>query len=64
MSHGAPSWVHEREQTYRNMAHIDSEKRLQDRIGELEKENAELKRKIAKMENVIIIALDLLTRKH
>ena len=62
MGYGKPSWVYEREQAYSDMAHMDSERRLQDRIGELEKENAELKKKIAKMENAFLIAMDLLIK--
>lgn len=64
MSSRVPYWVAKREQAYSDMAHMDSERRLRDRIKELEKENAELKKKIAKMENAILIALDLVTKKH
>lgn len=46
------------------MAHMDSERRLHDRIRELEKENSELKNKVANMENAFFIALDLLLKKH
>ena len=63
MSYGAPHWVHEREQALRDTAHADYERKLQDRISELEKENAELKKKIAKMENAFLIAMDLLMKK-
>ena len=63
MSRGAPHWVYKREQAYRNMAHMDSERRLQDRIRQLEKENADLKKKIAKMENGFLIAMELLMKR-
>jgi len=63
LSYGAPHWVYEREQALRDTAHADYERKLQDRISELEKENAELKKRIAKMENAFLIAMDLLMKK-
>ena len=62
MSSGVPYWVHKRDQTYRDMAHMDSERRLHDRIRQLEKENSELKEKIVKLENSFLIALGLLLK--
>lgn len=64
MSRGAPHWVHKRDQALRDSAHMNYERKLQDRIKELEKENSELKKKIAKMENAFLIALGLLTKKY
>jgi len=63
MSYGAPHWVYEQKQAASDRAHTDYEKKLQERISELEKENAELKKKIAKMENAFLIAMDLLMKK-
>ena len=63
MSRGAPHWVYEREQALRDTAHADYERKLQDRISELEKENDELRKKIAKMENAFLTAMDLLMKK-
>lgn len=40
MSRGAPHWVYKRDQALRDSAHMDYERKLQDRIRELEKENA------------------------
>ena len=62
MSRGAPHWVYKREQALRDASHMDYERRLQDRIKELEKENSDLKKKIAKMENAFLIAMDLLMK--
>ena len=62
MSSRVPYWVGKRDQALSNMAHMDYERRLQDRIRELEKENSDLKKKIAKMENVFFIALGLLLK--
>ena len=64
MSRGAPHWVYKREQALRNAGHMDYERKLQDRIRELEKENSELKEKIAKMENAFLTAMDLLMKKY
>ena len=62
MTNGVPYWVYKRDQAYRNMAHMDSERRLHDRIRQLEKENSDLRQKIAKMENALLTALDLLLK--
>ena len=62
MSSRVPYWAHKRDQAYRDMAHMDSERRLDDRINQLEKENSELKQKIAKFENAFFIAMDLLLK--
>jgi len=40
------------------------ERKLQDRITELEKENAELKKKIAKMEKGFLTAVSLLANRY
>jgi uncharacterized protein YceH (UPF0502 family) len=62
MSRGAPSWVHKREMALRDAYHQSSQKQLEDRISQLEKENLELKKKVESLENGFLIALDLLTR--
>jgi len=64
MSRGAPHWVYEREQALRDSAHMSYERKLQDRITELEKENAELKKKIAKMEKGFLTAVSLLANRY
>jgi len=56
------SFVVTRAQASSDRAHVDYERRLQDRIKELEKENSDLKNKIAKMENAFFMALDLLLK--
>ena len=62
MSSRVPYWVHKRDQAYRDMAHMESERSLQDGIRQLEKENSELKDKIAKLENGLLVALNLLVK--
>lgn len=62
MSSRVPYWVHKREQALSNMAHMDYERKLQDKIRELEKENSDLKKRIAKMENAFLTAMDLLMK--
>jgi cell division septum initiation protein DivIVA len=47
---GAPSWVYEQRKAISDMSHDSYEHQLQDRIRELEKENSELKRRIAELE--------------
>ena len=64
MSRGAPHWVYKRDQALRDMAHADSERRLQDRIRQLERENSELKKKIAEMEDAFLKAVELLTKTY
>jgi hypothetical protein len=64
MSRGAPHWVYKRDQALRDSAHMSYERKLQDRITELEKENSDLKKKIAKMENAFLTAVDLLAKKY
>lgn len=64
MSSGAPPWVYKRDQALRDIGHMDYERKLQDRITQLEKENSDLKEKIAKMENAFLTAMDLLTKKY
>lgn len=60
MSSRVPSWVYKREKALSNIAHMDYERKLQDRIRLLEKENSDLKKKIAKLENALLLAMDLL----
>jgi len=59
---GAPSWVYKREIASREMHHSDETRNLRQRVEELEKENAELKSKLEKIENAILISLELLTK--
>lgn len=44
------------------MSHRNYERKLQDRIRRLEKENSDLKNKIAKLEKAFLIAMDLLMK--
>lgn len=62
MSRGAPHWVYKRDQALRDTTHMDYERRLQDRIKELEKENSDLRNKIAEMETAFFTSLDLLLK--
>ena len=64
MSSGAPSWVYKREQALRDISHRNYERQLQDKIKQLEKENSDLKKKITKMENGFLIAMELLLKKY
>ena len=64
MSRGAPHWVYKREQSLRDSAHMSYEGELQDRITELEKENSDLKKKIAKLESAFLTAVDLLMKQY
>ena len=64
MSSRVPYWVGKRDQALSNMAHRDYERRLQDRITELEKENSNLKKRIAKLENGFLLAMELLMKKY
>lgn len=63
MNYGKPSWVYEQEATLREISHRDETSRLRHRIEQLERENSDLKEEIAKMENTILVALDLLTKR-
>lgn len=62
MTGGVPYWVGKRDQARSNIAHMDSERRLYDRIKELEEENSDLKKKIAKFESAFLTAMDLLMK--
>lgn len=64
MSSRVPYWVAKRDQALSNRAHMDYERRLQDKIEQLEKENAELKKKIAKLENGFLKAMELLVKRY
>ena len=66
MSHrgGKPFWVSEREAALRESSYMSRENELQDRIKQLEKENSDLNKKIAKMENGFLIAIELLMKKY
>ena len=64
MSSRVPYWVGKRDQALSNMAHRNYERQLQDRIKQLEKENSDLKKKIAKMENGFLLAMELLMKKY
>lgn len=55
-----PFWVSEREKTLMSMSHRSETDKLQHRIKELEEENSDLKKKVAKMENAFLTAVDLL----
>ena len=57
-----PFWVYEQRQAISEMSHMNYESQLQDRIKQLEKENADLKNKIAKLEDAVLIAMDLLMK--
>jgi uncharacterized protein YceH (UPF0502 family) len=60
MSYGrTPSWVYEQRQAISDASHASTAHRLQDRIEELEKENADLKNRIEKLEDVLLIAMQL-----
>jgi cell division protein FtsB len=59
MGHGAPSWVYQQRQAISDASHDSTERRLQDRINELKKENADLKERIEKLQNAFLIAMDL-----
>ena len=62
MANKVPFWVYEQRQATSDMVHRDRERKLEDRIAQLEKENSDLKKKIAKMENAFLIAMDLLMK--
>ena len=59
-----PFWVYEQRQAISDMSHRNYESQLQDKIKQLEKENSELKEKIAKFENAFFVAMDLLVKKY
>lgn len=63
MSYGKPSWVYEREASLREMHRQSEVSRLQHRIKQLEEENSDLKKKVAEMENVVMVAMGLLLEK-
>jgi hypothetical protein len=63
MSYGAPSWVYERDISLLKTSHESEVSSLNYRIKELEKENSDLKKELAKLENVLFVAIDLLTKK-
>ena len=64
MASRVPYWVGKRDQALRDSSHMDYERRLQDRIKQLEKENSDLKKKIAKMEDGFLKAMELLVKKY
>ena len=57
-----PFWVYEQRQAISEMSHRNYESQLQDRIKQLEKENSDLKNRIAKLKNAFLIAMDLLMK--
>jgi len=63
MANKVPFWVYEREKTLMEISHRGESEMLQHRIKQLEEENANLKNKITDMENVLLVALDLLIKK-
>ncbi len=62
--HGAPHWVYKQNQAIRDASHDSTVGRLQDRINELEKENAHLKERVEKSEKAFLIALDMLLKHY
>lgn len=64
MSNKVPYWVGlEQGRAHSDSVHSHVEFQLRERITELEKENSELKGKLAKMERAFFIAIDLLMKK-
>lgn len=57
-----PFWVYEEEKSLMRMDHEDEISRLQDKIRKLEEENSDLKKKVAEMENTLLIAMSLLLK--
>jgi len=64
MANKVPFWVYKQRETLMEMSHRSTLESLQDRIKYLEEENSNLKNKIIDMENVLLITLDLLMKKH
>ena len=64
MANKVPFWVCKQREAISDMSHRNYERQLQDKIKQLEKENSDLKNKIAKMENAFLIAMSLLMKKH
>jgi len=64
MANRVPFWVYEQREAISEMSHRNYERQLQDRIRQLEEENSDLKKKIAKMEKAFFLAMELLTKNY